>query len=334
MSDSPLLSIRDLQDTNSETLQCLEPIDAPAPFNRSHADVILRTSDNVDFRFYKLLLTLASPFFANMFALPQPCSLDEAADETKYGLPIIPVAEKSLVLQKLLGLCSPVYDTELPVLESLDVVMAVLDAADKYDMKCVGKFVVKMITAPEFLEQEPMRVFAIACRYRAELETNVAARYMLRFAVWELAYVAELDFISGSDYQRLVKYHASCGQAMSQLIRLWSLFPLPQLDCKFCRKNGLPRLSLKSYQDSVIEGLRVRPCAKTLMNPEWIEAMVRKAGSCPSCKERVPRKMEEYTKELTVPISEIISEVCASISCLCRPCIKPLRKIHLEVKPY
>jgi len=161
-----------------------------------------------------------------------------------------------------------------------------------------------------------MRVFAIACRYRAEVETNVAARYMLRFAVWEPAHVTELDFISGSDYQRLVKFHASCGQAMSQLVRLWSLFPLPPLDCKFCRKNGLPRLSLKSYQDSVIGALRVRPCAETLMNAEWLEGLVRKAGSCPNCRDRVPRKMEEYAKELAVPINEIISD------------------IHLEIKSY
>lgn len=322
MSESPLLSLQDLEpdslahcasSEHEPERHNLEPTDAVTPFNRTNADVILRTSDNVDFRFYKLLLSLASPFFANMFALPQPGPLDGAADQTKYGLPVIPVTEKSIVLYKLLSFCSPVYDTELPVLENLDMVMLVLDAADKYDMKGVGKFIVKMITAPEFLEQEPMRVFAIACRYRAEMETNVAAQYMLRFAIWEPAYVAELDYISGSDYQRLVKFHASCGQAMSQLVRLWSLFPLPPLDCKFCRKNGLPRLSLKSYQDSVIDALRIRPCAETLMNAEWIEGMVRKAGSCQNCRDRAPRRMEEYAKELAVPINEIISEVCALI---------------------
>ncbi|KIJ65528.1 hypothetical protein HYDPIDRAFT_27529 [Hydnomerulius pinastri MD-312] len=290
-------------------LKCRTPVDADAPFNRPNADVILRTADNVDFLFYKLLLSLASPFFANMFALPQPEPLDNAADQTKYGLAVIPISETSNVIRKLLSFCSPVYDTDVPALENLDIVMAVLDAADKYDMKRVGKFVVKMITAPQFLEQEPMRVFAIACRYRAEAETNIAARYMLRFAVWEPAYVAELDFISGSDYQRLVKYHASCGQAMTQLVRLWSTFPLPPLDCKFCRKKGLSRLSLKDYQDSVIDALRIRPSVETLLNPEWIESMVRKAGSCPNCKDRAPRKLEEYAQELAVPMDEIISQI-------------------------
>lgn len=283
------------------------PVDAGAPFDRG--DVILRSADNVDFHFYKLLLSLASSFFSNMFSLPQPDSLDGAADRTKHGLPIIPVTEKSVVLRKLLSFCSPVYDTDVPALEDLDIVMSVLDAADKYDMKRVGIFIVKMITAPRFLEKEPMRVFAIACRYRSEAETLVAARYMLRYAVWEPAYVSELDFISGSDFQRLVKYHASCGQAMSQLTRLWSTYPLPLLDCKFCRKKGVSRLSLKEYQDSVIDALRIRPSVESLLNPEWIDSMVKRAGSCIGCRERAPRMFGEYAKELAFPVMAIILEI-------------------------
>lgn len=283
------------------------PVDAAAPFDRG--DIILRSADNVDFHFHKLLLSLASSFFSNMFLLPQPSPLDEDADQTKNGLPIIPVTEKSVVLQKLLSFCSPVYDTDVPALEDLDIVMSVLDAADKYDMKRVGIFIVKMITAPRFLEKEPMRVFAIACRYRSEAETLAAARYMLRFAVWEPAYVSELDFISGSDFQRLVKYHASCGQAMTQLTRLWSTYPLPLLDCKFCRKKGVSRLSLKEYQDSVMETLRIRPSVESLLNPEWIDSMVKRAGSCISCKERVSRKFAAYAKELAFPVMAIILEI-------------------------
>ncbi|EGN96995.1 hypothetical protein SERLA73DRAFT_185259 [Serpula lacrymans var. lacrymans S7.3] len=282
-------------------------MDAAAPFDRPDADMILRTCDNVDFRYYKFLLSLASPFFMNMFALPQPTEL--ASDQTKYGLPIIPVSESSRVMEKLLMFCSPVYDTDVPALDNLDIVMAVLDAADKYDMKRVGKFVVKMIISPHFLEPEPMRVFAITCRYRSEVETRVAARYMLRYAISEPSYVAELDCISGGDYHRLVKYHAKCGQAVPQLINLWSKYPLPQLDCKACRKKGISRLPLKEYQDSVIEALRARPCAETLLNQDWIDAMVKKAGSCTNCRDRAYRNMADFVKEFAEPVDNIISQI-------------------------
>ena len=55
-----------------------KPIDAGAPFDSLHADVILRSSDNIDFRTFKLLLSLASPFFEGMFEmhhLPMPSNL-------------------------------------------------------------------------------------------------------------------------------------------------------------------------------------------------------------------------------------------------------------------
>ena len=47
---------------------------APEPFDRLDADLILRSSDKepVDFRVFKLFLSLASPFFAMVFTLPQP----------------------------------------------------------------------------------------------------------------------------------------------------------------------------------------------------------------------------------------------------------------------
>ncbi|KIJ20990.1 hypothetical protein PAXINDRAFT_165789 [Paxillus involutus ATCC 200175] len=65
----------------------------------------------------------------------------------------------------------------------------------------------------------------------------------------------------------------------------------------------------RTHQDSVIDALRIRPCVETLLNPEWIETMVRKAGSCPGCRDRAPRKIQEYTKELAVPLDEIISQI-------------------------
>ncbi|OJT03115.1 hypothetical protein TRAPUB_6303 [Trametes pubescens] len=45
---------------------------ASAPFDRDDADLILRSSDNIDFHVHRIILTLASPVFAGMFTTPQP----------------------------------------------------------------------------------------------------------------------------------------------------------------------------------------------------------------------------------------------------------------------
>lgn len=49
----------------------------------------------------------------------------------------------------------------------------------KYIVGDVQKRLVKVLISPKFLEKEPVRVFAIACRYKLEVETRLAARQSL-----------------------------------------------------------------------------------------------------------------------------------------------------------
>ncbi|KAF8273062.1 hypothetical protein EI94DRAFT_1564704 [Lactarius quietus] len=42
------------------------------PFDDADADIILRSSDQVDFHVYRVLLSKSSPFFKSIFSLPQP----------------------------------------------------------------------------------------------------------------------------------------------------------------------------------------------------------------------------------------------------------------------
>ncbi|KAH0840357.1 hypothetical protein J3R83DRAFT_1379 [Lanmaoa asiatica] len=44
---------------------------AQPPFDDVDADIILHTSDHVDFRLFQRILALSSSFFQGMFALPQ-----------------------------------------------------------------------------------------------------------------------------------------------------------------------------------------------------------------------------------------------------------------------
>ncbi|KAI0732150.1 hypothetical protein C8Q72DRAFT_753347, partial [Fomitopsis betulina] len=71
-----------------------EVIDAPAPFNRSSADVILRSSDLVDFRVRKGILAEASSVFDDMFGIPQPENTPSQGD-TREGLPVVRLEENS-----------------------------------------------------------------------------------------------------------------------------------------------------------------------------------------------------------------------------------------------
>ncbi|KAJ7023355.1 hypothetical protein C8F04DRAFT_1240206 [Mycena alexandri] len=60
------------------------------PFDDSTADTILQSSDGFDFHVHHAVIALASPFFKDLFSLPQP--------EPK--VPVIPVAESSSILER------------------------------------------------------------------------------------------------------------------------------------------------------------------------------------------------------------------------------------------
>ena len=70
-----------------------------APFDHAKADIILRSSDNVDFRIFKHFLSLASSSFEPLFESNQPT---EASGDRKIkdGL-VVHVRESSKTLDNL-----------------------------------------------------------------------------------------------------------------------------------------------------------------------------------------------------------------------------------------
>ncbi|OBZ74922.1 hypothetical protein A0H81_05181 [Grifola frondosa] len=58
---------------------------ASSPFDRADADIILRSSDGVDFRAHKTLLALSSPLFDGMFNVPQPATLANEDTHPRAG---------------------------------------------------------------------------------------------------------------------------------------------------------------------------------------------------------------------------------------------------------
>lgn len=76
---------------------------AAPPFDRADADLILRSCDNVDFRVYRSVLSLASPFFEGMLTLAQPDDTRAGAEEP----PVVQMAEDKMMLRLLLQWCYP-----------------------------------------------------------------------------------------------------------------------------------------------------------------------------------------------------------------------------------
>ncbi|EIM83872.1 uncharacterized protein STEHIDRAFT_140876 [Stereum hirsutum FP-91666 SS1] len=189
--------------------------DAAAPFNDHNAEVILRTSDNVDFYVYKVILSMASPGFKTMFALPQPLSPQTAPvsamvsgisteePEHKHGVPVIPVAEDARTLDPLLRACYPGLG---PNVTSLDDVTRILLASEKYEIKAfhrLAEFILK-----EHIDTDLVRVYAIACRFGLETIKSSAQESSVGKDKVELlrAEPDELKLLTVEQYRDLVAY--------------------------------------------------------------------------------------------------------------------------------
>ncbi|KAH9058072.1 hypothetical protein EDB87DRAFT_1792439, partial [Lactarius vividus] len=98
----------------------------PLSLKLSDANVIIRSSDQVNFRVHKSLLAISSPLFDDLFSLPQPPD-----GEIVDGLPVVQLSEDAYLLNSLVSLIYPVP----PVIPgSYEKVFALLAACQKYDV--------------------------------------------------------------------------------------------------------------------------------------------------------------------------------------------------------
>jgi hypothetical protein len=185
---------------------------AQAPFDHlDAADIIIRSSDGIHFRMIKVLLSLASTIFKDMLALPR--SDIESIDETRDGLAIVDLTETSETIKGLLSFCYPAIYTGKVVLETLSEISALLEAATKYEMEGIRKDLIQSLIRPQFLEQQSLRVYAIACRNKLEAEARLAAKYTLRRPILEHPYFPELASIDAEKLYCVQMYRKECAEA-------------------------------------------------------------------------------------------------------------------------
>ncbi|KAF8502673.1 hypothetical protein F5888DRAFT_1112100 [Russula emetica] len=139
-----------------------------------NADVILQSSDLVNFRVHRSVLATSSPFFSDMFSLPQPPN-GTAPDE----LPVVHVSEDSVVLNSLISMLYPV-PPEMP--NSSDDSLALVAAAAKYKMDTVRSSIRAEITRKKLFSSSRaglFRVYAVAYKRKLIPEMAMAARLTL-----------------------------------------------------------------------------------------------------------------------------------------------------------
>ena len=136
-------------------------------FCADDADVIIRAAGSLDFRVHKIILSLASPFFKDMFTLPQPPS------DTPETLPHVDVQESPKTWENILRTIYPSLPS--PIIDTLDDLQSVLFAARAYEMQSVIETHRRALKNQAFVKEDPLHLFSIACGCEFEdLATYVA----------------------------------------------------------------------------------------------------------------------------------------------------------------
>ncbi|CCM01671.1 uncharacterized protein FIBRA_03734 [Fibroporia radiculosa] len=204
----------------------------PPPFHdaSNNADVILRSSDNINFYCHKKVLSKCSPFFATMFSLPQteteellPMGFQSQCAEAcrpTLGADVvimpIDVTEDARALESLLRACYRIT-AQIPTFDlSPKDVRPLIEATRKYEMDdAVIRLILRRLL--DLVKHHPLVVYAAACTLDIEYIARCAASTFVRAVLAKHsngksrilpcffdAYVDDLDDLPAGAYFRLL----------------------------------------------------------------------------------------------------------------------------------
>jgi len=195
------------------TITAIKPI-ATVPlsteFCANDADVVIRAAGTRDFRAHKFILSLASPTFKDMFAIPQP------PPDRPGALPHVDVHDSAEAWENILR---TIYPT-LPncTVDTLTDLESLLLAARAYEMQPVIETHRKALERRAFVEEDPLRLYSIACACGFEDLATFVARNAELATVTKRSGASGLKGLNLGAYSRLVSFLVDRDRKWQQIL--------------------------------------------------------------------------------------------------------------------
>ncbi|KAJ6549092.1 hypothetical protein DFH09DRAFT_989097 [Mycena vulgaris] len=258
------------------------------PFDAPDTDLILRSSDGVDFHLARAVLSLVSPVFRDMFSLPQP--------ESAPAVPIITVTEDAGKLDRALRFFYPGAQPTITTLDELRDVIEIL--VSKYDIQWIVPTVKQHLE--RYIGRKPFSVYTIASIHDWRDLVLAAAKELLKFPlpVFTTDVPQEIRHITGVAYHNLLSYHLRCGAVAKATTAdlSWIEFPtvLVWFTCNTCNyhcaptlSDGIPHAARRWFMEYFTEMgavLMETPGINLREHPRFYKAL-REAARCGVCAE-------------------------------------------------
>ncbi|VDB87559.1 unnamed protein product [Peniophora sp. CBMAI 1063] len=180
-----------------------------ALFNAPDTELVLRSSDGVDFAVHKLILQLASPVFRDMLSLPQPST-------PASSRPVISMVENAPSLRLLLHFIYPRTFCEALPLSSIADVKRAAALAGKYDIQFMREAAEMALVL--LADDLPDIAYAVAWRYELPIALHAAAqRHLGPFRAAPLD-APEFDEAPASAFKRLEHFSNTARKRVEGLL--------------------------------------------------------------------------------------------------------------------
>ncbi|KZV63948.1 hypothetical protein PENSPDRAFT_553982, partial [Peniophora sp. CONT] len=169
-------------------------------FNAPDAEIILRSSDNIDFAVHKSILQFVAPVFSDMLSLPP------AADTLSEERPVVEMEEDSDSLRLLLSFSYPRGFIPEPALSNLADIKRSALMARKYDIEFMRDKAERALIDSSI---PPAVAYAVSWRFEYSIALRKAARRTLEQPnlFRSLADSPEFSEVSAVAFIRLWHYH-------------------------------------------------------------------------------------------------------------------------------
>lgn len=275
-------------------------------FDSPTADVIVRSSDGVHFRVHRLILSEASPVFADMFTLPK------RSTDTKV-LPVVQLSEDGETLEGLLRVC---YPTKGMRFTDLGLLRKVMVAVEKYMAGDALETLGEALMNHTLLEREPVRAYALACQFRLRGAAVAAAKASLKHSL-SVSPSPELEEASAQAYNDLMRYRVQCiavidrwsMEAVMTDTSVWAGAQYRNLTCYGCTCNEWYK---HIYLPCIKSILQDHVSGAALMAHESLLAIFQhssRAGSIPKCVWKNKKTVLELQLRLAVMIDREIAGI-------------------------
>lgn len=304
-----------------------------------HDDLIIRSSDNVDFRVSKHVLSKASAVFSDMCSIPCPPSEDLPPTHVVEEAPVVPITEHSDLVVKFLEYIVSGCSSAV-TFENISEIRDFYSMADKYVSDSAMDAARTALAARSYTS--PFEVYLTACHLGLEEEARKAARHALRYPLSRLKDTnrQRADVILTPAPERLWSYHEECrstavsvGDCEYWAVQDLHVFPSFIFDPRIPRPPSVfstqPRCCTTPQTGTEIESyyvktwfqtfltklsdlLSAKPSGEDLGFDEWsalYRDAVSQAKQCPQCGEHAFDLLSMYSRRAFARVDSLIGAV-------------------------